>query len=467
MLANPYSYLIEPWRAAIFNTIGFNMHPGQAAALRSYLEHDFTWCCAGRRGGKSAWAAPVVVTEFARYKDAILPGERWPKKILILAPEYKQARIIFGRVYRMVKRLGIPLKTDRFSAQEMELESVWGSIIMCMTGRNKDAWPGFDWDLVVVDEAPIFKDGMAFSEILFPTLLDAQGKFLAIGTPDYPGSFSHQWMLDGLDPDVTDWGFTHWTTIDNWYIPKAAAWIERQRRTVPEDIIQRQYMAKYISRSGLVYNEYLDCIEEFETSSISKGRWHRGGDFGYINPFAVPIVCQVGDTTYIVDEYYETERNNSEHAPYLKAMDHKYPFHNKKTKNVFDPEDPGSIDYFAKWRDKRTNEKIKGQWVRDYSKGGIMDRIDMVRRRMVAGLIKIHPRCKNTIREFSVYAYPERKADKAASERPMDKDNHSIKAIEYLTEYLYGDTFIPLDADLLKGLRVPRKSKQILKGYNL
>ena len=152
-------YLIEPWRAAIFNTIGFNMHPGQAAALRSYLEHDFTWCCAGRRGGKSAWAAPVVVSEFVRYRDTIAPGERWPKKILILAPEYKQARIIFGQVYRTVKRLGIPLKTDHFSAQEMELESAWGSIIMCMTGRNKDAWPGFDWDLVVVDEAPIFKDG--------------------------------------------------------------------------------------------------------------------------------------------------------------------------------------------------------------------------------------------------------------------------------------------------------------------
>jgi len=132
--------------------------------------------------------------------ESVALGERWPKKILILAPEYKQARIIFGKVYGLVKKFGIPLKTDRFSSQEMELETTWGSLIMCMTGRNTDAWPGFDWDLVVVDEAPIFRNGKAFEELLFPTLLDVQGKFLAIGTPDYPGSFSHKWMLDGLDP---------------------------------------------------------------------------------------------------------------------------------------------------------------------------------------------------------------------------------------------------------------------------
>lgn len=424
------------------------------------------WGCAGRRSGKSETVSAIAASEFCKFKEDCKPGERWPKKILILAPEYKQARVIFGKIYRTIKRIGIPLKTDRFSAQEMELESTWGALIMCMTGRNKDAWAGFDWDLIIVDEAPIFKDGRAFEEILYPTLLDGGGKFLAIGTPDYPGSFNHKWMLDGLDPDIDDWGFAHWTTLDNWYLPDPQEFIDRQRRTVPEDIIRRQYFAEYTSRSGLVYNEYLQCIEDFDTDDIVQGRWHRAGDFGYINPFACLVVCQVGDTTYIVDEYYETERNNSEHAPYLKAMDQKYPFHNRKSMNVFDPEDPGSIDYFSKWRNPGDKTSIKGHWVKDYSKGGIIDRIDAIRRRMVAGLVKIHPRCKKTIREFSLYAYPEKKADKASSEKPIDKDNHSIKALEYLTEHLFGDTFIPLDADLLKGRRSTRKSHQILKGYN-
>lgn len=465
-MLSPLTYRIEPWRAAFFQAIHFKLNPGQPRILKAYLDFQFAWGCAGRRSGKSEIVSVITASEFCKFKEDCKPGERWPKKILILAPEYKQARVIFGKVYRIIKRIGIPLKTDRFSAQEMELESTWGALIMCMTGRNKDAWAGFDWDLIVVDEAPIFKDGRAFEEILYPTLLDGGGNFLAIGTPDYPGSFNHKWMLDGLDPDIDDWGFAHWTTLDNWYLPDPQEFIDRQRRTVPEDIIQRQYYAKYVSRSGLVYNEYLECIEDFDTASITQGRWHRAGDFGYINPFACLIVCQVGDTTYLVDEYYETERNNSEHAPYLKAMDHKYPFHNRRSMNVFDPEDPGSIDYFAKWRDD-TGDSIKGHWVRDYSKGGIMDRIDMIRRRMVAGLVKIHPRCKRTIREFSVYAYPEKKADKASSEKPVDKDNHAIKALEYLTEHLYGDTFIPLDADLLKSRRSPRKSHQILKGYSL
>jgi len=457
-------YIIEPWRAAIFRATGFELHPGQARLLNSFLNYDFTWSCGGRRGGKSEVVARIVFSEFVRYKDTIPSTERWPKKILILAPEYKQARIIFGKVHRLVKKFGVPLVTDRFSAGEMELESAWGSLIMCMTGRNKDAWPGFDWDLVVVDEAPIFKDGAAFEELLFPTLLDAKGKFLAIGTPDYPGSFSHRWMLDGLDPDNEQWGFAHWTTTDNWYIPHAAEWIERQRKSIPDDIIQRQYMARYVSRSGLVYNEYLECIGEFDTSEIEHGRWHRAGDFGFVNPFACAVVCQIGEMTYIVDEYYETQRNNSEHAPHLRALDHKYPFHNRKTFNVWDPENPEGIDFLSKWRDSQGG-RIKGHWVKDYSKGGIIDRIDMIRRRMISGHIRIHPRCKNFIRELSLYAYPDKKPDKAASEKPMDKDNHLIKAVEYLTEHLYGDTFIPLDPEQLKARSSKRKSEKILRGY--
>ena len=464
--ASQYSCLIEPWRHAIFQAIDFKIHPGQARLLEAYHNFPFLWACAGRRGGKSEIVSRIVFSEFIRTSDTIGLDERWPKKILILAPEYKQARIIFGKVYRLIKKFGIPLKTDRFSAQEMEIETTWGALIMCMTGRNKDAWPGFDWDLVVVDEAPIFKDGQAFEELLFPTLLDANGKFLAIGTPDFPGSFSHKWKLDGVDPDETEWGYVHWTTIDNWFMPHAAEWIEKRRRTTPEDVILRQFFAQYVSRSGLVYKEHAECIEEFDLDNLMQGRWHRAIDFGYVNPFACLIETQIGDTLYIVDEYYQRERNNSEHAPYLKAMDHKYPFHNRKTKNVCDPEDPGAIDFLSKWKDK-TGNRIKGEWVKDYSKGTIIDRIDMVRRLMMSGLVKIHPRCTELIKEYSLYAYPETKTDKAASEKPMDKDNHGIKAHEYLTEHLFGDTFISLDADLLRGRHVSkRKSMNILKGYD-
>jgi len=436
------------------------MHPGQARGLKSFLEHDFTWICAGGRGGKSSLIAAIIYSEFVRTPDTVAEGERWPKQILILAPQYKQARIIFGMVYRLVKKFGIPLKTDRFSEQAMELESTWGALLMCMTGRNKDAWAGFNWDFVVVDEAPIFRDGKAFEEIIFPTLLDEQGKFLAIGTPDYPGSFSHTWMLDGLDPAVEDWGFAHWTTIDNWFIPHAEEWIDKRRRTTPDDIIRRRYFAEYVSRSGLVYPEYLQCVHDF--TAPTSGRYNRAIDFGFINPFACLVVPRVSDEFYVVDEIFETQMNKSELAPMLRAQDHEHPF-KRSSFNVCDPADPEGIDYFGKWIDPKGG-RIKGVWVRDYSKGGIMDRIDFVRRMMTSGLVHIHPRCRELVREYSVYAYPEKKVAKNISEKPVDSDNHGIKGFEYLTEYLFSGTFdLNMDSIQAGG---KRKSARILKGYN-
>jgi len=175
-------------------------------------------------------------------------------------------------------------------------------------------------------------------------------------------------------------------------------------------------------------------------------------------------VPRVSDDFYIVDEMFETQMNKAELAPLLRQQDHAYPF-KRSSFNVCDPADPEGIDYFGKWTDPQGG-RIKGVWVRDYSKGGIMDRIDFVRRMMTSGLVHIHPRCREVVREYSVYAYPEKKVDKNISEKPVDADNHGIKGFEYLTEYLFSGTF-DMTLDSVKGSGSKRKSAKILKGYDI
>jgi len=80
---------IEPWRLGLWNTIGFSPHPGQGRGFHAYLDHDFSWLCGGRRGGKSELSSKITISEFLKMQDDCKPGERWPKKILILAPGYK------------------------------------------------------------------------------------------------------------------------------------------------------------------------------------------------------------------------------------------------------------------------------------------------------------------------------------------------------------------------------------------
>lgn len=53
-------------------------------------------------------------------------------------------------------------------------------------------------------------------------------------------------------------------------------------------------------------------------------------------------------------------------------------------------------------------------------------------------LILWSPSCENTAREFGRYRYREIVEGQPVSEEPIDRDNHAIKATEYLLYYLYG-----------------------------
>lgn len=64
--------------------------------------------------------------------------------------------------------------------------------------------------------------------------------------------------------------------------------------------------------------------------------------------------------------------------------------------------------------------------------------------------IRYHPRCRESIREFTLYRYREVEEGKATSEKPIDGFNHAAKAMSYWLVYHYG---------FVDGLRRPRKKR--------
>ena len=65
--------------------------------------------------------------------------------------------------------------------------------------------------------------------------------------------------------------------------------------------------------------------------------------------------------------------------------------------------------------------------------------------------------CKNTVKEFSLYRYRLPKENRPEREEPVDRDNHSLKAISYLLMDRYG----PSEG---KGRT---KSEKYIKSYNI
>lgn len=458
----------ERWEFAMLRELGFTFHPGQVYFWNFIQSYRKVFCASGRRWGKSLFLAILIWLQWMRMPFTLRnPNDikQWPRKILLVAPQDDQLEIIFDVVTGFADERGIPLKVDRRGKGSRQLRTSWGSVFRGMTGKNPRAGRGYNWQWIFADEGPhVDHPRKLYEEVLFPTLADARGNFVSIGTPDAPGTLAHSWKLLGENPDNKEWGFYAGPSIENWFMP----WLVEEIQSmidagVPMDIIDREWFAKFVPRSGVVWKEAQDCImNETEIAVASEllrnGRWFRFIDFGFTNPFACIIVCEVGETWYIWNEYYRSRRTVAQHAAVLSRMDEKYSF----DLNICDPAEPGSIRTLGAWHHPKTNKRLKGRWPVNIEKPPIIDSIDSMRARMGMGQVRVHPRCRNLITEYGTESYPEAKAMMNFSENPIDANNHGTSALRYGNWFFYGKI---ISSDIILTSEIPREAELVLQGY--
>lgn len=404
----------------------------------------------------------LVWPEFIRPKWTTKYSWEWPRYVLLVAPQQDQAEIIFADVYDLAKKRGVPLDRDRESG---DIITAWGSRLRCMTGKNPVAMRGYAWNLVVIDEGSyLAKARYIIDSVLKGTIARRKGKIVIIGSPDIPGTFTDECRLKGQNPDIPEWGHCEFTSIENWYIPWMAEFIESERRQgVPEDVIQREYFAKFVPHEGLVYPEYQNCImnadEIAEVERIifspdenrpdtmvcnSNGEWARATDFGFTNPHACITHVRIGEIVYAWDEYYKRQRIPEEHMKVYAGQDILYDY----SLNVCDIAEPGTIRSFAAYRYRHPKKgwmKLKGKWILKGTKPPIVERISLLRRWMATGRYRIHPRNKTYIGELAAERYPEANEAKNYAEIPVDAFNHGSSGSGYLLWHWYGHTRLAKD----------------------
>ena len=69
----------------------------------------------------------------------------------------------------------------------------------------------------------------------------------------------------------------------------------------------------------------------------------------------------------------------------------------------------------------------KGQFSVRKAKNGVLDGIRLVASFLQAGVLKIHPDCKDTIREFSLYSWEET----GGKDQPIKENDHAMDDIRY------------------------------------
>lgn len=440
----------------------------------------------GRRAGKSQTGGNKLVPEWFRSmlgaEELKSRGQR--REYWIIGPTYSDAEKEFRVAWNALERLGVPLDRpgsyNNPESGQMRISSLGGLFVVhAKSAQYPQTLVGEGLSGAVFSEAAKLKPSVWFKYVR-PTLADFNGWTYFGSTPEGRNWFYDLWE-QGQDPDRTDWASWRAPAWVNPYVyPEGAdeavlAEAKEARRygrlkewaaTVPfhkndRDLppspvgIDPEVWSLFLDQSTEMFNQEIQALftefvgrvfkdfdEEVHVNDEGfRAGWHTYAcaDYGFTNPF-VWLLVQIdphGERVHIIDEYYETGRTTSEAAAEIHSRGLA-----PRTIRQFFP-DPAEPD-----RTREISQLLQLKAGRGTG-GAIDDRLEWIRRIVKLSVnsgkprLTVHRRCKNVIREFGAYRYPEtaeQAAEKgrSAPELPMKKDDHTPEALGRLLRGLWG-----------------------------
>ena len=256
--------------------LNFSLHPQQMKIANSKAR--FKVCAAGRRGGKSFYAAISCLIEGLKNEKNGFDLALRP--VYYISPTFDQSK---RNVWDLIKVLG------GFGTKDSVIESVVENqgVIRLVNGRKielkgadrPDTLRGVGLSYVVLDEYAFMKPDV-WEVVVSPTLTDVEGDALFIGTPEGTNHFYDLYVYadSGKDPE---WAAFTFRSMDNPALNRKE--VEKARGRLSAANFKQEYEASFKSSSGIMFKEeyfkYLD--EEPET-----GTWYVAVDPAGFSDFA-------------------------------------------------------------------------------------------------------------------------------------------------------------------------------------
>lgn len=181
----------------------------------------------------------------------------------------------------------------------------------------------------------------------------------------------------------------------------------------------RYILGKWVLAEGLIYPMFGDsCVVDEEPGT--EGEYYISCDYGTLNPFSAQLWHWDGKTATCLREYYysgrETQANKTdeEYCTEIARLAGDLPIRSIVV-------DPSAASFIEVLRRK--------QYVVRKAKNDVLNGIMLTARYLQDGTIKIHRRCKDSIREFGLYRWD----DKATEDRPIKENDHAMDSIRYFT----------------------------------
>lgn len=441
--------------AKVFERVNYEPHEPQRRIHKAMREHRFCVVCAGRRTGKSTAGGHCLICHaYEAYfrKDTLDPhGERM--EYWIVGPEYSDAEKEFRVLWNDIKKLGMPLDKpgsyNDVKSGSMDV-SLWGGRfqVHAKSAKYPDNLVGEGLRGVIMAEAAKLKPSV-WTKFIRPTLADYKGWALFTSTPEGKNWFYDAWMR-GAGGDNNE--------QDEWWSMRMPSWsnniIFPGGRNDPEILSMEADLTEeaFNQEVGAEFNDFVGRVfKNFDEETHVKRlifnpsyETYACVDYGWTNPF-VWLLIQVDHwkNVYVLGEIYGSHKRVDEvHHEIVEkglcpsGLRYFYP----------DPAEPGDT------RILESNLHISGV---GGTGGELKDRLRLIRKHLEVPLhlqhlpdgheekipkLFIDPSCKNTIREFNDYRYPETKeeANRNEAEMPLKKDDHTPEALGRFMKGYFG-----------------------------
>jgi predicted phage terminase large subunit-like protein len=193
----------------------------------------------GRRWGKTITAGAVALSAAAQ-------GAR----VLWLVPTYRNARPL----WRWAEAVTAPLVRRGLAdlnRTERMLEFPDGGFLGIYSGDNDAGIRGEWFNLAILEEAALLREE-SWTDVVQPTLADAQGDAILISTPKGKNWFWREWQRGVLQMDDEIAAFTAPSSANpNPNIQRAAA-LARQR--VPDSTYRQEWLAEFVEEATQPYS---------------------------------------------------------------------------------------------------------------------------------------------------------------------------------------------------------------------
>jgi hypothetical protein len=457
-------------RDGVFKRVGYAPHRAQRVIHASHARHRVAAC--GRRFGKSLLGGNELSVEAFRTR-LVLPqlqdsGKR--REFWIVGPNYTDAEKEFRAAYNGLARVGAPFdKPGTYNdphSGDMQISLFNGKfIVIAKSAQYPERLVGEGLNGVIMAEAAKQKSS-TWNKYIRPMLADFNGWSLHSSTPEGKNWFYEAWMR-GQSQFETDWESWRMPAWRNPYVyplgaskesvgalrhaieSKSAAitpsmmtamGVDPEVGALMKDLTRESFNAEIAAEfTEFVGRVFKDFDEEIHVKDFNYNPlWpiYAAADYGFTNPF-VWLLVQVDPfgAVWVLDEMYERGLTIDEAGDEILRRGLRP--HNLRMLYP-DPASPG---------DTRALEKklhIRGM----RGTGGLLNnRLRFIRAALKERnthlpygdperqpMLFINRRCKETIREFGTYRYPqtsEEAADrgKEPSENPLKKDDHTPETL--------------------------------------